>query len=63
MFSESEIGLLLDELAYETLCTTVTEDQPLIRVQRKMTSGYSKDPNVAALQAKLSVMLQSASGR
>ena len=57
MLSQAEIRILLSLLAEKTIVKPSPEFP--FRISRKVI-GYSDDPEVSKLQAKLSIMLQAA---
>jgi hypothetical protein len=54
----NQIRRLLEELEYETMFN----DNATIRLQKRMGGGYSDNAETAAIQGKLSVMLEVAAG-
>lgn len=57
MLTKAEIRLILDHIGAETVVEP-TEQFPF-RISRR-GFGYSKDPQIGPLQAKLSIMLECA---
>lgn len=59
MLTSREIRMILEALRVKEI--TLTVEQGKISHEVKKLSGYSDDPEVSALQAKLSVMLEATS--
>jgi hypothetical protein len=61
MLTSREIRMLLEALRTKEI--TLKVEQGKISSEVRKLSGYSEDPEVGALQAKLSIMLEVASKR
>lgn len=59
LLTSREIRMLLESLRTKEI--TLKVEQGRISTEVTKLSGYSEDPEVAALQAKLSIMLEVAS--
>jgi hypothetical protein len=58
MLTSREIRMILDALRTQHITLVVANGK--VSTEIKKTSGYSDDSEVAALQAKLSIMLEAA---